>query len=250
MSILKDKVAIVTGAASGIGASTAQLFAKEGAKVILTDLNEALGKSVTDQLKASGGEATFLKADAGSASDAKKTVQFALDTYGKLDIAVNNAGIAGFMGPITDFPDDQWQKVIDVNLSGVFYSLKHQITAIENTAGKGSIINVSSIMGVVASPYAAAYVASKHGLVGLTKVAALEASAKGVRVNAVGPAYIETPILSAVSEEQLQGAVALHPIGRLGQPEEVAELFLWLASDKSSFVTGSYYPIDGGYLAQ
>jgi NAD(P)-dependent dehydrogenase (short-subunit alcohol dehydrogenase family) len=249
MSLLKDKVAIVTGGASGIGASTAILFAEQGAKVVITDVNEELGRSVAAQIKESGNEAIFLKADAGSAEDAEKTVQLAVDTFGKLNIAVNNAGIAGHMGPISDFPIDAWQKVIDINLSGVFYGLKYQIAAIEKTAASGSIINVSSIMGAVATPYAAAYVASKHALLGLTKVAALESSAKGIRVNAVGPAYIETPILSAVSEEQMKAAIGLHPIGRLGKPEEVAELFLWLASDKSSFVTGSYYPIDGGYLA-
>lgn len=250
MSTLTGKVAIITGAASGIGASTAILFAKEGAKVVLTDINESEGQDVTNKIKSSGGEAVFLKADAGIADDAQKTVQLALDTYGKLDIAINNAGISGYMGPIADFPVEAWQKVIDVNLSGVFYGLKYQIPAIENTSGMGSIINVSSIMGAIAGPYAAAYVASKHGVVGLTKVAALESSAKGIRVNSVGPGYVETPILSAVPDEMIKAAASLHPIGRIGQPEEVAELLLWLASDKSSFVTGSYYPIDGGYMAQ
>lgn len=250
MSVLKDKVAIVTGAASGIGASTALLFAEQGASVVLTDVNETNGEAVVAKIKAAGGDAIFLKADAGSAEDAEKTVQLALDTYGKLDIAVNNAGIGGHSGPIPEYPVEAWQKVIDINLSGVFYGLKYQIPAIEKTAGKGSIINVSSILGSVGIANSAAYVASKHAVVGLTKVAALEFSAKGIRVNSVGPAFIETPILDPLPKEFLDSLVKLHPIGRLGQPGEVAELFLWLASDKSSFVTGSYYPIDGGYLIQ
>ncbi len=243
-------MAIVTGAASGIGESTAILFAAEGAKVVLTDVNEQDGQAVADRIKSSGGEAVFLKADAGSVSDAEKTVQLALDTYGRLDIAVNNAGIGGHSGPVADYPVEAWQKVIDINLSGVFYGMKYQIPAIEKTAGKGSIINVASILGSVGFANAPAYVAAKHGVVGLTKVAALEYSAKGIRINSVGPGFVETQILDALPKEMLEALAQLHPIGRLGKSPEVAELFLWLASDKASFVTGSYYPIDGGYLAQ
>lgn len=243
-------MAIVTGAASGIGESTAILFAAEGAKVVLTDVNEQDGQAVADRIKSSGGEAVFLKADAGSVSDAEKTVQLALDTYGRLDIAVNNAGIGGHSGPVADYPVEAWQKVIDINLSGVFYGMKYQIPAIEKTAGKGSIINVASILGSVGFANAPAYVAAKHGVVGLTKVAALEYSSKGIRINSVGPGFVETQILDALPKEMLEALAQLHPIGRLGKSPEVAELFLWLASDKASFVTGSYYPIDGGYLAQ
>lgn len=250
MNVLSGKVAIVTGAASGIGASTALLFAREGAGVIVTDIHETEGKALVEKILASGGKAAFLKANAGKAEDAEKTVLFALETFGRLDIAVNNAGIGGYSGPIAEYPVEEWQKVIDINLSGVFYGLKYQIPAIEKTAGKGSIVNVASILGAVGLANASAYVASKHAVVGLTKVAALESSAKGIRVNSVGPAFIDTPILNGLTGEFREAITRAHPIGRLGRPEEVAELFLWLASDKSSFATGSYYPIDGGYLSQ
>ena len=250
MQSLSNKIAIITGAASGIGESAALLFAAEGAKLVLTDLNEEGGQAVTEQIKSSGGEAVFLKADAGSFSDAEKTVQLALDTYGRLDIAVNNAGIGGLSAPVADYPVEAWQQVIDINLSGVFYGMKYQIPAIEKTAGKGSVINVASILGAVGFANAPAYVAAKHGIVGLTKVAALEYSAKGIRINSVGPGFVETHILDSLSKEMLDALVQLHPIGRLGKSPEIAELLLWLASDKASFVTGSYYPIDGGYLAQ
>lgn len=246
---LKEKVALITGAASGIGKSTALLFAKNGASVLLTDIDEEKGKALTEEIKSNGGKAVFLKADVSKPQDSEKSVKEALSHFSKLDIAVNNAGIGGEQAPVGEYEIEDWNKVIAINLSGVFYGMHYQIPAMLKN-GKGSIINVASILGDVGFANSAAYVAAKHGVLGLTKSAALEYSAKGVRVNSVGPAFIKTPLLDNLDKGLLEQLVGLHPIGRLGEPEEVAELFLWLASERSSFATGAYYPIDGGYLAQ
>lgn len=246
---LKEKVALITGAASGIGKSTALLFAKNGASVLLTDIDEEKGKALTEEIKSNGGKAVFLKADVSKPQDSEKSVKEALSHFSKLDIAVNNAGIGGEQAPVGEYEIEDWNKVIAINLSGVFYGMRYQIPAMLKN-GKGSIINVASILGDVGFANSAAYVAAKHGVLGLTKSAALEYSAKGVRVNSVGPAFIKTPLLDNLDKGLLEQLVGLHPIGRLGEPEEVAELFLWLASERSSFATGAYYPIDGGYLAQ
>lgn len=246
---LKEKVALITGAASGIGKSTALLFAKNGASVLLTDIDEEKGKALTEEIKSNGGKAVFLKADVSKPQDSEKSVKEALSHFSKLDIAVNNAGIGGEQAPVGEYEIEDWNKVIAINLSGVFYGMRYQIPAMLKN-GKGSIINVASILGDVGFANSAAYVAAKHGVLGLTKSAALENSAKGVRVNSVGPAFIKTPLLDNLDKGLLEQLVGLHPIGRLGEPEEVAELFLWLASERSSFATGAYYPIDGGYLAQ
>lgn len=246
---LEGKVALITGAGSGIGEATAVLFAKEGAKLLLTDINEEHGKAVTEKIKKSGGEAVFFKADTSIAADSEKSVAEAVKNFGKLDIAVNNAGIGGPQSPVGEYEIEGWDKVIAINLSGVFYGMRYQIPAMLKS-GKGSIINVASILGSVGFPNSAAYVSAKHGVVGLTKSAALEYSAQGIRINSVGPAFIKTPLLDELDEELMEQLVGLHPIGRLGEAEEVAQLFLWLAGDRSSFSTGAYYPIDGGYLAQ
>lgn len=246
---LEGKVALITGAGSGIGEATAVLFAKEGAKLLLTDINEEHGKTVTEKIKKSGGEAVFFKADTSVVGDSEKSVAEAVKNFGKLDIAVNNAGIGGPQSPVGEYEIEGWDKVIAINLSGVFYGMRYQIPAMLKN-GKGSIINVASILGSVGFPNSAAYVSAKHGVVGLTKSAALEYSAQGIRINSVGPAFIKTPLLDELDEELMEQLVGLHPIGRLGEAEEVAQLFLWLAGDRSSFSTGAYYPIDGGYLAQ
>lgn len=176
-------------------------------------------------------------------------VKRTIERYGSLDIAVNNAGIGGPLGTTGDYPLDGWQKVIDINLSGVFYGLRYQIPAM--AAKGGSIVNVASILGQAGTRFSPAYVAAKHGVVGLTKASALEYADKGVRINAVGPGYIKTPlVLNALDQATLNSLISLHPMGRLGESEEIAELILWLASPKSSFVTGAYYAADGGYLAQ
>ena len=250
MKILQDKVAIVTGAARGIGRSVAQLYAEAGAKVAVSDLEEKGGEETVKQIKDAGGEAFFFKADAGSAEDNKKLVQAALDHYGALHIACNNAGIAGPQTPLGEFPIDGWENVIRVNLSGPFYGMRYQIPAMLE-AGGGVIINMASILGQVGFEGSSGYVAAKHGLLGLTRNAALEYSAQGIRTLAVGPAFIKTPLLTEnLSEEQLGQLQQLHPIGRLGESKEVAELVLWLSSDKASFMSGAYVPIDGGYLSR
>jgi len=246
---LEGKVALITGASSGIGKSTALLFAKEGAKVFLTDINEQDGKELAKKIKESGGEAEFLKADTSKPEDSEKSVAEAIKVFGKLDIAVNNAGVGGPQKPVGEYEIEAWDNVISINLSGVFYGMRYQIPAMLKNS-RGSIINVASILGSVGFANSPAYVAAKHGIVGLTKSAALEYSAKGIRVNSVGPAFIKTPLLEGLDEDLLAQLKDLHPIGRLGEADEVAQLFVWLASDRASFATGSYYPIDGGYLAQ
>jgi NAD(P)-dependent dehydrogenase (short-subunit alcohol dehydrogenase family) len=246
---LKGKVALITGAASGIGESTALLFAKEGAKLILTDVSEDKGNSVLKRVKELGAEAIYLNADVSKAEDSDNTVKKALEKFGKLDIAVNNAGIGGPQAGVGEYEIEAWDKVIAINLSGVFYGMRYQIPAMLDNGG-GSIINVASILGSVGFAHSAAYVAAKHGVLGLTKSAAIEYSSKGIRINSVGPAFIKTPLLEGLDQELLDQLVSLHPIGRLGEPDEVAQIFLWLASDKASFATGAYYPIDGGYLAR
>ncbi len=248
MKVLQDKVAIITGSGSGIGKAAALLYAREGAKVVVSDINEKNGDAVVKEIKAAGGEAFFIKADSSKPEDNKSLVDGAVKKYGRLDIAVNNAGIGGPLGATGEYPIDGWQKVIDINLSGVFYGLRYQIPAMEKNGG--SIINVASILGQAGTRNSPAYVAAKHGVVGLTKAAALEYADRKIRINSIGPGYIKTPlVMESLDEGTLNALVGLHPIGRLGESEEVAELLLWLGSDKASFVTGSYYPVDGGYLA-
>ncbi len=249
MEDLKDKVALVTGASSGIGKAAAELYANYGAKVVLSDINKALGEEVTAQIKANGGDAIFVTADVGKYEDCERLVAETVTTFGRLDIAFNNAGIGGESNATADMSVDGWLKVINVNLNSVFYCMKLQLAQMLKQ-GKGTIVNMSSILGQVGFLNSPAYVAAKHGVVGLTKTAALEYSAKGIRVNAVGPAFINTPLLDNLSPELKQLLVSQHPIGRLGESAEVAELVVWLSSDKASFVTGNYYAVDGGYLAK
>ena len=249
MKLLEGKVAIITGAGSGIGKAAAELFAKEEAKVVVSDINEANGKSAVDEITKNGGEAFFIKADSSKPEDNEALVKQTVEKYGALDIAVNNAGIGGPLAMTGEYPIDGWQKVIGINLSGVFYGLRYQIPAMLEKGG--SIVNIASILGSAGTKLSPAYVAAKHGVLGLTKAAALEYADKNIRINSVGPGYIKTPlIMNSLDKNALDALVGLHPIGRLGESEEIAELILWLASPKSSFVTGSYYPADGGYLAQ
>lgn len=249
MKLLENKVAIITGAGSGIGKAAAELFAKEGAKVVISDINETSGNSAVEEIKKNGGEAFYVKADSSKPEDNEALVKQTIEKYGTLDIAVNNAGIGGPLGATGEYPLDGWKKVIDINLSGVFYGLRYQIPAMIKNGG--SIINIASILGSAGTKFSPAYVAAKHGVVGLTKAAALEYADKNIRINSVGPGYIKTPlVVNSLDKSALDALVGLHPIGRLGEAEEIAELILWLASSKSSFVTGAYYPADGGYLAQ
>ncbi|MBA4329158.1 MAG: short-chain dehydrogenase [Polaromonas sp.] len=249
--MLKNKVALVTGASSGIGRAVALAWAREGARVVVSDVNLAGGEETAALVRAQGGDALFVAADVGKPADAEALVAQTLARYGRLDIACNNAGIGGPQAATADYPLDGWAEVININLSGVFYGMKYQIPAMLKSGG-GSIINMASILGAVGFAGAPAYTAAKHGVLGLTQAAALEYSAQGVRINAVGPGFIHTPMISGLEQDAAIQAmlVGAHPIGRLGQPGEVAELVLWLSSDKASFVTGSYYPVDGGYLAR
>jgi NAD(P)-dependent dehydrogenase (short-subunit alcohol dehydrogenase family) len=249
MKLLKDKVAIITGAGSGIGKATADLFEKEGAKIIVSDINETNGNSVVEEIRKSGGEGFYIKADSSKAEDNEMLVKQTVEKYGGLDIAVNNAGIGGPLAPTGEYPLEGWEKVIAINLSGVFYGLRYQIPAMMKNGG--SIVNIASILGSAGTKFSPAYVAAKHGVVGLTKAAALEYADKKIRINSVGPGYIKTPLVeNSLDKPALDALVGLHPIGRLGESSEIAEVILWLASSKSSFVTGAYYPADGGYLAQ
>jgi NAD(P)-dependent dehydrogenase (short-subunit alcohol dehydrogenase family) len=249
MKMLENKVAIITGAGSGIGKAISLLYAKEGAKIVVSDIDEKHGNEVVSEIKSNGGEAIFVKADTSKPEDNKNLVEQTVKQFGGLHLAVNNAGIGGPIGPTGEYPVDGWDKVISINLSGVFYGLRYQIPAILKSGG-GSVVNMASILAKVGTKGSAAYVAAKHGVIGLTESSALEYADQNIRINAVGPGYIQTPLLESLDEATMKALVGLHPIGRLGKPEEVAELVLWLNSDKASFVTGAYYNVDGGYLAQ
>ena len=245
-----QRAALVTGAASGIGEAIAHAYAREGAAVIVSDIERERGEAVAESIRRAGGQAQFVAADVSKPEDCERMVRAAVDRYGRLDWACNNAGIGGDLAPIADYPLESWQRVIGVNLSGVFYCMKYEIQTMLKQGG-GAIVNIASILGQVGFAAAGAYVAAKHGVVGLTKNAAVEYATRGIRVNVVGPAFIKTPMLSTLEKDPavMEKIVSLHPIQRLGRSEEVAELVIWLSSDKASFVTGSYYAVDGGYLS-
>lgn len=249
-SMLENKVALVTGAGSGIGREIAYLYAAAGAKVVVSDIDDAGGERTAQEIRKRDGRALFVRADSARPADQEALVNAAVAQFGALHIAANNAGISGPSAPLGEYPLEGWERQIAVNLSGVFYGMRYQIPAML-AAGGGSIVNVASILGQVGFRNASAYVAAKHGVVGLSQNAALEYGDQNIRVNAVGPGFIKTPLLGAnMSFEALRLLEARHPLGRLGEASEVAELVLWLSSDKASFVTGGYYAVDGGYLAQ
>lgn len=247
---LEHKVAVVTGGGSGIGEACAKLLAQRGASVLVSDVDPAAAERVASEIESGGGRAAADRTDVADPDQVEAMVSAAVERFGGLDVGVNNAGIGGPTAPTGEYPLDGWQTVMSVNLNGVFYCTRAEIGPMRDRGG-GSIVNMASILGAVGFANSVAYVAAKHGVVGLTQNAALEHAADHIRVNAVGPGFIRTPLLDAnLDEAALTAIAALHPIGRLGTSEEVAELVAWLASDASSFVTGSYYPIDGGYLAR
>ncbi len=249
MPLLENKVAFVSGGGSGIGKAVAETYAREGAKVAVSDIDETGGQAVVDQIKKDGGEAIFIKADSSRPEDNKRIVKEIVAAYGRLDVACNNAGIAGMRDLTGDYEIDSWDKVIALNLSGVFYACRYQLEQMEKNGG-GNIVNIASVHGTVAAPMSAAYTASKHGVVGLTKNIAVEYGQKNIRCNAIGPGYIATPLLeNNLDEETLAVVKGKAAMNRLGTAEEVAELVVFLNSDKSSFTTGSYVIADGGYTS-
>lgn len=249
MNEFEGKVAVVTGAGSGIGEAVALLLGQRGARVVATDIDEPAARKVAARIGEAGGEAAAMQHDVASPQAAEEAVRLAEKRFGALHLAVNNAGIGGELNPVADYGIDAWRKVIDINLSGVFYGMKYQIPAIER-AGGGAIANLASILGSVGAANSAAYTAAKHGVLGLTKAAALEYAQRKVRINSIGPGYIDTPLLEALDDDARSGLVGLHPLGRLGTAAEVAELTLFLLSDRAAFITGSYHLADGGYTAQ
>ena len=245
---LRSRVAFVTGGGSGIGAATSLMFASQGVKVAVVDVNHEDAEGISQRIERLGGEAIAIAADISKPEQVQSAVLKTVDKFHRLDIAVNNAGISGDQAETSDLAVDSWRRVNSINLDGVFYCMKYEIPEMLKNGG-GSIINISSILGQVGFARASAYVAAKHGVVGLTQAAAIEYGPRKIRVNAVGPGFIRTPILSGLSEEMLKSMAQLHALKRIGEPDEVAALITFLASSEASFITGSYYAVDGGYLA-
>jgi NAD(P)-dependent dehydrogenase (short-subunit alcohol dehydrogenase family) len=250
---MQGKVALVTGAATGIGRATVLAFVRQGARVVVADVDEAHASETVRLAQHAGGEATFVRCDVSRSPEVAQAVDTAVRAYGRLDYGFNNAGIEGQQLPTAEYPEDTFRRVLDINLVGVWLCMKHEL-AVMLKQGSGAIVNCASILGTVGFANTAAYTAAKHGVLGLTKVAALEYSALGIRVNAVCPGFIETPMLErggfSTHVELRQKVEGLHPIHRLGRPEEVAEAVLWLCSPRASFVAGHPLLVDGGYVAQ
>jgi len=248
--LLYDKVALVTGGAMGIGKTTAQIFAREGARIVVVDIEAGGGEETARLIKAAGGDALFVKCDVTKAMEVKAAIKKTVDTYGRLDCAFNNAGI-GIPGTTVECSEEDWDRVLDVNLKGVWLCMKYELSQMLIQGG-GVIVNTSSAGGLIGTPGIAAYTASKHGVVGLTRTAALEHVTAGIRVNAVCPGSVPTPMLDPVVNHPEMKAMleSKHPMGRFGTTEEIAEAVVWLCSDRASYVTGVAFPVDGGVTAQ
>ena len=256
MGLVSGKTALVTGAAAGIGRATALTFAAEGANVVVSDVNDAGGKETVAMIEKAGGKAIYVSADVSKSADVKTLIAKTVAAYDKIDCAVNNAGIEGKISPFTDQTEDNFDAIIGVNLKGTYLCLQAEIAAMLKSGG-GTIVNLSSVAGLIGFPGLSPYVASKHGVIGLTKNAALEYAKDGIRVNAVCPGGINTRMLDSLAEQATAGAQSstemmdpLHPMGRIGAPQEVADLIVWLCSPRAAFITGASIPIDGGYVAQ
>lgn len=252
--VLDGKVAIVTGAAEGMGEATARLFAQQGAKVLASDRNTELGAATVERIQSEGGEISFIGCDVSKAAEVEAMVAVAVDRYGRLDCAVNNAGVSPDNDPIAELKEEEWNRVISVNLTGVALCDKYEITQILTQGTGGSIVNVASVSAIRPQPNNAAYNSAKHGVLGLTKTASMENAPLGIRVNAVCPGGIRTPMMErafaavGITEDDFAPVISLQ--GRLGQPVEVAQASLWLCSDLSSYVTGIALPVDSGYTSR
>lgn len=251
-NLVKDKVALVTGGGSGIGRASALTFAREGAKVVVSDVVVEAGEETVQLIKNADREAVFIKADVAQASDVEALIAKAVETYGRLDCAHNNAGIEGNSAKVADYDEADWDRVIAINLTGVWLCMKYEIPQMLQQ-GSGAIVNTSSVAGLLGFRTGSAYVASKHGVLGLTKTAALEYAKSGIRVNAVCPGAIDTPMMGRITDHRPHRAAKMaagEPVGRMGTPQEIAEAVVWLCSDAASFVTGHPMTVDGGIVAQ
>ncbi len=249
---MKDHVALVTGSGSGIGRATALRFAEEEATVIVSDINTEGGEETVKMIEKMGQKAMFIPANVSEEKDVKRLIDTIIDKFGRLDYAHNNAGIEGFQSPIIDQPKENWDRVIAINLTGVWLCMKYEIPHMLKQKS-AAIVNTASVAGLVGFTGITPYVASKHGVIGLTRTAALEYAETGLRINAVCPGVIKTPMIDRFTHgdpEAEKAMTAMEPMGRLGKPEEIAEMVVWLCSDKASFVTGEPYPVDGGFVAR
>lgn len=256
MGLATGKIALVTGSGAGIGRATAKTFASEGAKVVVSDVNREGGEETVKMIEKAGGTALFMAADVSKKTAVSDLIAKIIATYGRLDCAVNNAGIEGKIAPFADQAEDNFDAIIAVNLKGVYLCVQAEIMAMLKTGG-GAIVNVSSVAGLIGFPGLSPYVASKHGVIGLTKNAALEYAKSDIRVNAICPGGVDTRMLDSLAEQTTSGAQSatemmapLHPMGRIGTPQEIADLIVWLCSARAGFITGTAIPVDGGYVAQ